>query len=217
MSKGILPNQLTDHLEKLLPLEHEVLLARAAGESLRQLGGRLELTAEGVRQIERRALRKLQGEGSSVPAQGQHFRQAVEQRFGVTLEEAVKRLPRSERKLVLAYAKGESLADLAPTLELSIEQAMTLRDRLVSRLLGEERGSRAGRWLELKASVVVALTQTPLTYDELEKRFPMSRRRLMKLMLQLVDEGRAELTDEYPFRFFSVEKKQARSGSPPPE
>jgi len=71
--------------------------------------------------------------------------------------------------------------------------------------LGEERGSRAGRWVELKAAVAAALAQSPMTYEELEARFPMSRRRLMKLMQELVMEGRAELSDEYPFRFLCGE------------
>jgi hypothetical protein len=36
----------------------------------------------------------------------------------------------------------------------------------------------------------------------------MSRRRLMKLMQELVNEGRAELRDEYPFRFLGVKPPQ---------
>ncbi|MCX7783017.1 MAG: RNA polymerase subunit sigma-70 [Meiothermus sp.] len=206
LSKGILPNKLTDHLEKLYPLEREVLLARASGETLRAIGGRLELTPEGVRQVEKRALRKLKDEGSPEQIQGRRFRLAVEQRLGMPLESAVKRLSKSERKVVLAYANGDSLADLAPDLGLSITEATALRDQVVSRLLGEERGSRAGKWVELKAAVAAALAQSPQTYEELEARFPMSRRRLMKLMQELVLEGRAEVSDEYPFRFLGMEQ-----------
>jgi len=114
-------------------------------------------------------------------------------------------MPKPQRAIVLAYANGDSLGDLAPTLGLSITEATALRDQLVSRLLGEERGSRAGRWVELKAAVAAALAQSPMTYEELEARFPMSRRRLMKLMQELVMEGRAELSDEYPFRFLCGE------------
>lgn len=206
MSKGILPNKLTDHLEKLYPLEREVLLARASGETLRAIGGRLDLTPEGVRQVEHRALRKLKDEGSPQQIQGRRFRLAVEQRLGMPLELAVKRLAKSERQVVLAYANGDSLADLAPELGLSITEATALRDQVVSRLLGEERGSRAGKWVELKAAVSAALLESPLTYEELEARFPMSRRRLMKLMQELVQEGRADVSDEYPFRFLGKEE-----------
>jgi DNA-directed RNA polymerase specialized sigma24 family protein len=208
LSKGVLPSKLADHLEKLFPLEREVLLARASGETLRQIGGRLELTPEGVRQVERRALKKLQDEGSSEQVQGQRFRQAVEQRLGTSLEAAVKRLPKPQRTIALAYANGYSLGDLAPTLGLSITEATALRDQVVSRLLGEERGSRAGKWVELKAAVAAALAQEALTYEELEERFPMSRRRLMKLMQELVLEGRAEVSDEYPFRFLGGEQNR---------
>ncbi|WP_337868295.1 sigma factor-like helix-turn-helix DNA-binding protein [Meiothermus sp.] len=200
-----MPNKLTDHLEKLYPLEREVLLARASGETLRQIAARHELTPEGIRQVEKRALEKLQDEGSSDQIQGQRFRQAVEQRLGTSLESAVKRLSKPQRIIVLAYANGEPLGDLAPSLGLSITEAMALRDQVVARLLGEERGSRAGKWVELKAAVVTALTQSPLTYEELEERFPMSRRRLMRLMQELVQEGRAEVSDEYPFRFLPGE------------
>lgn len=73
MSKGILPNRLTDHLEQLYPLEREVLLARASGETLRAIGMRLDLTPEGVRQVEHRALRKLKGESTKEQAQGDVF------------------------------------------------------------------------------------------------------------------------------------------------
>mgnify|MGYP001052697279 CR=1 FL=1 len=204
LSKGILPNTLAEHLEALYPLEREVLLARASGGTLRAIGGRLELTPEGVRQVEHRALRKLKDESSPERAQGRRFRLAVEQRLGMPLESAVKRLPELKRQVVLAYANGESLADLAPTLGLSITEATALRDQVVSRLLGKEHGSRAGRWVELKAAVTAALLESPLTYEELEARFPMSRRRLTRLMKELVQEGRAELSDEYPFRFLGI-------------
>ncbi|MDW8426700.1 MAG: sigma factor-like helix-turn-helix DNA-binding protein [Meiothermus sp.] len=200
-----MPNKLTDHLEKLYPLEREVLLARASGETLRAIGGRLDLTPEGVRQVEKRALRKLQDESSPEQIQGRRFRLAVEQRLGMPLESVVRSLPKPERRVVLAYANGESLADLAPELGLSITEATALRDQVVSRLLGEERGSRAGKWIELKAAVAAALNESPMTYEELEARFPMSRRRLMRLMQELIMEGRAELSDEYPFRFLGVE------------
>lgn len=206
LSKGILPNMLTEHLEQLYPLEREVLLARAAGETLRAIGARLELTPEGVRQVEHRALRKLKDEGSSERAQGRRFRLAVEQRLGMPLESVVKRLTKLERQVVMAYANGDSLADLTPELGLSITEATALRDQVVSRLLGSERGSRAGKWMELKAAVAAALIESPLTYEELEARFPMSRRRLMKLMQELVQEGRADVSDEYPFRFFGKEE-----------
>ncbi len=205
LSKGILPNKLTEHLERLYPLEREVLLARASGETLRQIAARLELTPEGVRQVEKRALKKLESTDSSEQLEGQRFRQAVEQRLGTSLEAAVKRLPKVQREVVLAYAKGESLGDLAPTLGLSITEVTALRDRVVSKLLGEERGSRASKWVELKAAVVTALAQSPMTYEQLEARFPMSRRRLMRLMQELVMEGRAEVSDEYPFRFLPGE------------
>ncbi|MCX8088975.1 MAG: sigma factor-like helix-turn-helix DNA-binding protein [Meiothermus ruber] len=205
LSKGVPPTKLAEHLEQLYPLEREVLLARAAGETLRAIGVRLSLTPEGVRQVEIRALKKLREEDITAQAQGRRFRLAVEQRLGVPLEEAVKELPEPQPTLVLAYAKGEPLADLAPTLGLSITEATALRDRAVSHLLGQERGSRAGKWAELKAAVAAALIESPLTYDDLEARFPMSRRRLMKLMQELVNEGRAELSDEYPFRFLGVQ------------
>lgn len=204
LSKGVPPNKLVAHLEQLYPLEREVLLARAAGETLRTIGERLSLTPEGVRQVEIRALRKLQEEDPTVQVEGRRFRLAVEQRLGVPLEKAVKELPEPQPRLVLAYAKGQPLAGLAPTLGLSITEATVLRDRAVSHLLGEDRGSRASQWAELKAAVAAALTETPLTYEDLEARFPMSRRRLMKLMQELVNEGRAELSDEYPFRFLGV-------------
>lgn len=206
MSKGILPSKLTDHLEKLYPLEREVLLARASGETLRAIGGRLELTPEGVRQVEHRALRKLRGENTKEQAQGRRFRLAVEQRTGEPLERVVERLSRAEREVVLAYANGASLSDLAPSLGMSVTEATVLRDQVVARLLGEERGSRAGKWVELKAAVAAALAESPLTYEELEARFPMSRRRLMKLMQELVAEGRADISDEYPFRFVGKEE-----------
>lgn len=206
MSKGILPSKLTDHLEKLYPLEREVLLARASGETLRAIGGRLELTPEGVRQVEHRALRKLKGENTKEQAQGRRFRLAVEQRTGEPLERVVERLSRAEREVVLAYANGASLSDLAPSLGMSVTEATVLRDQVVARLLGEERGSRAGKWVELKAAVAAALAESPLTYEELEARFPMSRRRLMKLMQELVAEGRADISDEYPFRFVGKEE-----------
>lgn len=205
LSKGILPNKLTEHLEKLYPLEREVLLARASGETLRQIAARHELTPEGIRQVEKRALKKLQSKDSSEQIEGQRFRQAVEQRMGTTLEMVVRGLPKVQRAIVLAYANGESLGDLAPDLGLSITEVTALRDQVVSKLLGEERGSRAGKWVELKAAVVTALAQSPLTYEELESRFPMSRRRLMRLMQELVQEGRAEVSDEYPFRFLPGE------------
>jgi len=208
LSKGILPNKLTDHLERLFPLEREVLLARASGETLRQIGKRLELTPEGVRQVEHRAQRKLLDQDWLGQTEGQRFRHAVEQRLGMSLELVVKGLSKLERKIVLAYANGKSLGDLAPSLGLSITEATVLRDQMVSRLLGEERGSREGKWAQLKAAVVVALAQNSLTYDELEERFPMSRRRLMKLMIELVEEGRAEVSDEYPFRFLSAEQPE---------
>ena len=206
LSKGILPSKLTDHLEKLYPLEREVLLARASGETLRAIGGRLELTPEGVRQVEHRALRKLKGENTKEQAQGRRFRLAVEQRTGEPLERVVERLSRAEREVVLAYANGASLSDLAPSLGMSVTEATVLRDQVVARLLGEERGSRAGKWVELKAAVAAALAESPLTYEELEARFPMSRRRLMKLMQELVAEGRADISDEYPFRFVGKEE-----------
>ncbi len=206
LSKGILPSKLTDHLEKLYPLEREVLLARASGETLRAIGGRLELTPEGVRQVEHRALRKLRGENTKEQAQGRRFRLAVEQRTGEPLERVVERLSRAEREVVLAYANGASLSDLAPSLGMSVTEATVLRDQVVARLLGEERGSRAGKWVELKAAVAAALAESPLTYEELEARFPMSRRRLMKLMQELVAEGRADISDEYPFRFVGKEE-----------
>lgn len=212
LSKGILPNKLTEHLEKLYPLEREVLLARASGETLRAIGGRLDLTPEGVRQVEHRALRKLKDEGSPEQAQGRRFRLAVEQRLGMPLESVVKHLTQLERQVVLAYANGDLLADLAPELGLSITEATVLRDQVVSRLLGQERGSRAGKWVELKAAVAAALAQSPLTYEELEARFPMSRRRLMKLMQELVQEGRADVSDEYPFRFLGKEEPAATNG-----
>lgn len=206
MSKGILPNRLTDHLEQLYPLEREVLLARASGETLRAIGMRLDLTPEGVRQVEHRALRKLKGESTKEQAQGRRFRLAVEQRTGKPLEQVIERLSGAERKVVLAYANGDSLADLAPELGMSVIEATVLRDQVVARLLGEERGSRAGKWVELKAAVAAALAESPLTYEELEARFPMSRRRLMKLMQELVMEGRADISDEYPFRFVGMEQ-----------
>ncbi len=206
MSKGILPNKLTDHLEQLYPLEREVLLARASGETLRAIGMRLDLTPEGVRQVEHRALRKLKGENTKEQAQGRRFRLAVEQRTGKPLEQVIERLSGAERKVVLAYANGDSLADLAPELGMSVIEATVLRDQVVARLLGEERGSRAGKWVELKAAVAAALAESPLTYEELEARFPMSRRRLMKLMQELVMEGRADISDEYPFRFVGKEE-----------
>ncbi len=209
LSKGILPNKLTDHLEKLYPLEREVLLARASGETLRAIGMRLELTPEGVRQVEHRALRKLKGENTKEQAQGRRFRLAVEQRTGEPLERVVERLSRAEREVVLAYANGASLSDLAPSLGMSVTEATVLRDQVVARLLGEERGSRAGKWVELKAAVAAALDESPLTYEELEARFPMSRRRLMKLMQELVTEGRADISDEYPFRFVGKEELAA--------
>lgn len=204
LSKGVPPNKLTAHLEQLYPLEREVLLARAAGETLRKIGERFNLTPEGVRQVELRALKKLLEEDTTARTQGRRFHLAVEQRLGVPLEKAVEELPEPQPRLVLAYAKGELLAELAPALGLSITEATVLRDRAVSRLLGEDRGSRASQWAELKAAVVAALIESPLTYDDLEARFPMSRRRLMKLMQELVNEGRAELSDEYPFRFLGV-------------
>ncbi|GIW25286.1 sigma factor-like helix-turn-helix DNA-binding protein [Meiothermus sp.] len=208
LNQGILPDTLTERLEKLFPVERQVLLARAVGETLRDIGAYLDMTAEGVRQVERRALRKLKNNGQESPeeAEGRRFRLAVEQRYQKPLEVVVKRLPKAERELILAHANGELLANLAPTLGLSITEAIALRDKAVSSLLGEERGSRAGKWIELKAAVVAALNQSPLTYEELEARFPMSRRRLMKLMQELVNEGRAELSDEYPFRFLGVEQ-----------
>ncbi|WP_333659999.1 sigma factor-like helix-turn-helix DNA-binding protein [Meiothermus cerbereus] len=205
LSKGISPGRLADHLEQLYPLEREVLLARATGETLRAIGQRLNLTPEGVRQVEIRALKKLQEEDTPAQVQGRRFRLAVEHRLGVPLEVAVKELPEPEPTLFLAYSRGEPVADLAPKLGLSITEATVLRDRAIARLLGEDRGSRAGKWVELKAAVVAALRESPLTYDDLEARFPMSRRRLMKLMLELVNEGQAELTDEYPFRFASAQ------------
>lgn len=208
LSKGISPSQLADRLEQLYPLEREVLLARASGETLRAIGGRLDLTPEGVRQVEIRALKKLREEDDTAQIQGRRFRLAVEQRLGVPLEKAVEELPEPQPTLVLAYARGEPLADLVPTLGLSITEATALRDQAVARLLGEDRGSRAGKWAELKAAVAAALIESPLTYDDLEARFPMSRRRLMKLMQELVNEGRAELSDEYPFRFLGVKPPQ---------
>ncbi|ADD27267.1 MULTISPECIES: sigma factor-like helix-turn-helix DNA-binding protein [Meiothermus] len=208
LSKGISPSQLADRLEQLYPLEREVLLARASGETLRAIGGRLDLTPEGVRQVEIRALKKLREEDDTAQIQGRRFRLAVEQRLGVPLEKAVEGLPEPQPMLVLAYARGEPLADLAPTLGLSITEATALRDQAVACLLGEDRGSRAGKWAELKAAVAAALIESPLTYDDLEARFPMSRRRLMKLMQELVNEGRAELSDEYPFRFLGVKPPQ---------
>lgn len=206
MSKGILPGKLTDHLERLYPREREVLLARASGETLRAIGKRLDLTPEGVRQVEHRALRKLKGENTKEQVQGRRFRLAVEQRTGEPLERVVERLSRAEREVVLAYANGASLADLAPTLGMSVIEVTILRDQVVARLLGEERGSRAGKWVELKAAVAAALAESPLTYEELEARFPMSRRRLMRLMQELVAEGRADISDEYPFRFVGKEE-----------
>jgi len=203
-SKGISPRRLVGHLEQLYPLEREVLLARAMGETLRAIGQRLNLTPEGVRQVEIRALKKLQGEDTPTQVQGRRFRLAVEHRSGVSFEAVVKELPEPEATLILAYARGEPVAALAPKLGLSIAGAAALRDRAIARLLGEERGSRASEWVELKAAVVEALRERSLTYDDLEARFPMSRRRLMKLMLELVNEGQAELTDEYPFRFMGV-------------
>ncbi|MBO1436256.1 sigma factor-like helix-turn-helix DNA-binding protein [Meiothermus sp. CFH 77666] len=206
LSKGILPGKLTDHLERLYPREREVLLARASGETLRAIGKRLDLTPEGVRQVEYRALRKLKGENTKEQVQGRRFRLAVEQRTGEPLERVVERLSRAEREVVLAYANGASLADLAPTLGMSVIEVTILRDQVVARLLGEERGSRAGKWVELKAAVAAALAESPLTYEELEARFPMSRRRLMRLMQELVAEGRADISDEYPFRFVGKEE-----------
>jgi hypothetical protein len=203
-SKGISPRQLVGHLEQLYPLEREVLLARALGETLRVIGGRIGLTPEGVRQAEIRALRKLREGDATAQARGHSFRLAVEHRFRAPLEAVIKGLPEPEAALILAYARGEPVAALAPKLGLSIAGAAALRDRTIARLLGEERGSRASEWVELKAAVVEALRESSLTYDDLEARFPMSRRRLMKLMLELVNEGQAELTDEYPFRFVGV-------------
>ncbi|RIH83552.1 RNA polymerase sigma factor RpoH [Meiothermus luteus] len=201
LSKGVAPDALTERLEQLLPLEREVIIARALGETLRQIGGRHGLTAEGVRQVERRALDKLRGGSLRDGVEGERFRQAVEQRLGRPLEQVLRRLPSPQARLVLAYARGEPVFSLASRLGLSLCEALALRDQGVARLLGEERGSRAGRWIELKAMVVAALAQRPLTYGELERLFPMSRRRLTRLMQELVAEGRAEVGDDYPFRF----------------
>lgn len=201
LKRGVAPDVLTERLELLLPLEREVLLGRALGEPLRQIGRRYNLTAEGVRQVERRALGKLRAGVLRDEAEGERFRQAVEQRLGVPLERALHRLPRLQARLVLAHARGEPVLPLASGLGLSLCEALALRDQGIARLLGEERGSRAGRWAELKAAVVSALAQGPLTYGELERLFPMSRRRLARLMQELVAEGRAEVGDDYPFRF----------------
>ncbi len=205
LSKGISPSMLTERLERLLPLEREVLLARAWGKTLHRIAQEVGLTTEGVRQVEHRSLAKLRSGQVSPGLEGQRFRLAVEQRWGLRLEQVVARLPEKEQKLILAYVRGDSLAGLAPGLGLSIAAAASLRDQGVARLLGEERGSRAGRWAELKAAVVAALRQRPLTYAELKARFPMSRRRLMRLMQELVMEGRAELSGDYPFRFLALE------------
>lgn len=201
ISKGIAPHELANRLETLPPLEREVILARAASESLRQIARQVGLTPEGVRYLEQQAINKLRSKAVKQKVEAEQFRQVLEQRLGISLEALLKELPHPEREILLWYANGFPLTELAPALGLSLSEVVQLRDEVIARVSGEHKGAKTEEWAELKAATIRALSKQSLTYSDLDALLGISRNRVRKLIGELVQEGKAEVSDEYPLRF----------------
>jgi len=198
-SKGIAPSQLAQGLERLRSIEREVLLARAAAESLRSIGKRLDLTPEGVRYLEQQAINKLKGEGISSSLEKPH--RTLEQQLGEPLETLLERLSGQEREVLLWHANQFPLTELAVALQLSLAEVIRLRDQAMVKLKGTADTVRADQWEDLKAVVENTLKERSLTYKELIALLPISRGRISRLMAELVAEGRADVNEELPMRF----------------
>lgn len=212
LSKGIAPHELAGRLETLPTLEREVILARAASTSLRQIAKRIGLTYEGVRYLEGQAINKLRNQPPQQKrkkpkqkAEGEEFRQILEQRLGAPLDLLLEELPRQEREILLWYANGFPLAELAPALGLSLGEVVQMRDEVIARISNQHKGATTDEWAELKVTVLRALAQRSLTYTDLDSLLGISRSRIRKLMGELVKDGKAEVSDELPLRFYIPE------------
>lgn len=203
LSKGIAPHDLANRLETLPTLEREVILARAASTSLRQIAKRIGLTPEGVRYLEGQAINKLRNQPTKQKAEGEELRQVLEQRLGIPLDSLLEELPRQEREILLWYANGFPLAELAPALGLSLGEVVQMRDEVIARISNQHKGATTDEWAELKATVVRTLAKQSLTYTDLDALLRISRTRTRKLMGELVKEGKAEVSDELPLRFYA--------------